>query len=66
MDLSLANLVSFSALNTPLIIVVTQSSFLPVSGKGEGLCLLAELLSFLSLWAALGPLLEHLHVPVLL
>lgn len=50
MDLSLANLASFSALHTPFIVgrdtVLSSniiSHFLPVTGEGEGLYLLAEL-----------------------
>lgn len=54
MDLSLAKLASSSAQNTPLIVVVTQSSFLLSVGKDKVSGRLQNSLSFLSLWAALA------------
>lgn len=54
MDLSLAKLASSSAQNTPLIVVVTQSSFLLSVGKDKVSGRLQNSLSFLFLWAALA------------
>lgn len=61
MDLSLANMASFSALNTPLIIVVTVLSSLSVGKEVVSACWISSPFCH---WAALALLLEHLHMPV--